>query len=271
MTVCIVGVAAVQADVVLCRCAPPPTQFGGQPMDYTLASQSWAPIQVATYGMSVSSYMDSIDYFIGGAEVETGDFWGAPERSPQELYSERLVLIPGMGIVFDDRMRLSKPAELAPLSRNAVYINCPWSPPKISPEALDALAHITQGVCVVSAASGGVLPQLVFRLYTGAAPGQVLQLTALQRRVHSHITKWADCLHGVWGPVAPFVVEVVGGLPVPEYLARAGQGHFMLDMFPYAGCLTVLVCAAIPLQSVPLLACPCFETSCLAVPRHVRA
>src|SRR5262249_20051616 len=57
-----------------------------------LANHRIAPIQICSLGHSVSTFGADIDYFFSGKEVE-------PPDSPERNYSERLVLLPGMGAV----------------------------------------------------------------------------------------------------------------------------------------------------------------------------
>jgi hypothetical protein len=64
---------------------------------------------------------------------------------PWRRYSERLLLVPGMGIVFDPNMpypRLGRPMQYRgrllgiPRPDDELIINCAWSAPKINIEAL---------------------------------------------------------------------------------------------------------------------------------------
>lgn len=55
-----------------------------------LATQRLARVQATAYGYPVSSGLESMDYFVGGAEVE--------DVTSAARYSEQLVLLPGFGV-----------------------------------------------------------------------------------------------------------------------------------------------------------------------------
>ena len=57
-----------------------------------LANYRLAPIQFCSPGHSVSTWGSEIDYFVSGADVEVAE-------APEKRYSERLVLLPGMGVI----------------------------------------------------------------------------------------------------------------------------------------------------------------------------
>ncbi len=57
-----------------------------------LANMRLAPIQICSPGHSVSTFGAKVDYFISGEDVE-------PAEHPERNYSERLVLLPGLGLV----------------------------------------------------------------------------------------------------------------------------------------------------------------------------
>jgi hypothetical protein len=77
-----------------------------------------APVQIASYGHSVSTRGSQIDYWIGGAGA---DFIPADlALGPHPNYAETLVLVPGLGIVHD------RPApELLPRAPRALDLQVP--------------------------------------------------------------------------------------------------------------------------------------------------
>ena len=97
-----------------------------------LSNMRVAPIQVVSYGHPVSTFGSHIDYFLGGIETEL------PERA-KEHYSERLVLIPGLGAhpVFP-KYTLRHPQR----NDDIIRINCSWGCAKINYPMLKNLKEI---------------------------------------------------------------------------------------------------------------------------------
>src|SRR2546429_306824 len=83
-----------------CTSAPPTStvvyypDIGMTPQSILLANLRLAPIQIMSLGHPVSTWGSEIDYFISGADVE-------PPNYPERNYSERLVLLPGCGGVYN--------------------------------------------------------------------------------------------------------------------------------------------------------------------------
>lgn len=98
------------------------TDVGMNPESVWLSNMRLAPIQAAGYGHPVSTFGSRVDYFIGGADVELVE-------NAQKNYSERLVLIPGLGAhpVYPNYTprRPSHPD-------NQIVINCPWGYAKLN-------------------------------------------------------------------------------------------------------------------------------------------
>lgn len=76
-----------------------------------------APIQIVGYGHPISTFGSTVDYFLAGAAVEN--------QNPEQYYSERVVLIQGLGIhpVIQNRQAV-QPMNL--LESHKIQINCPW-------------------------------------------------------------------------------------------------------------------------------------------------
>jgi hypothetical protein len=81
-----------------------------------LSNLKIAPIQVTTYGDSVSTYSSKIDYWIGGKDVELLDYL-------KENYSEKLLLIPGVGIT--NRLTYYE-LNNVPTRKEKFIVNCYW-------------------------------------------------------------------------------------------------------------------------------------------------
>ena len=81
-----------------------------------------APVQVCGYGHPVSTRGAQIDYWLGGIETEDQD-------SALENYTERLVLIPGAGVM-PNKPHCLRQWNHQPSS--IVRVNCSWSGQKIN-------------------------------------------------------------------------------------------------------------------------------------------
>jgi hypothetical protein len=95
-----------------------------------LSNMQVAPIMATGYGHPVSTFGSKVDYFIGGLDSEV------PELAATN-YSERLVLIPGIGAhpVFPNYQRKYPQPD-------KFYINCCWTSPKINYPMIEALREI---------------------------------------------------------------------------------------------------------------------------------
>ena len=87
-----------------------------------LANHRIAPIQICSPGHSVSTFGADIDYFISGSDIEATD-------APEQHYSERLVLLPGMGAIHNRPLY-----ELTGTRKTVseIVINCPWLGMKVN-------------------------------------------------------------------------------------------------------------------------------------------
>jgi hypothetical protein len=99
-----------------------------------LSNIRFAPIQVTSYGHPVSTFGGKIDYFIGGEESEIVE-------DAEKNYSERLVLIPGVG------QHPSWPnyeVKFLKKEREEIIINCTWGPDKYNWVMMQTLVKIAQ-------------------------------------------------------------------------------------------------------------------------------
>lgn len=171
-----------------------------------LANLRIAPIQITSTGHPVSTFGSEIDYYVSGAEAEP------PE--PERHYSERLVLLPGCGVVHE--RPLYEPTGHRPAG-DGVVINCPWNAQK------------------VSFRFGGTQQKILAR--RPAATVKALRLfvnRSLDRR-----NDYLPFLHDAGAVLGPWRVEVIRGLPYRDYMARMEEGTFSIDSYPFGGCNTV--------------------------------
>ncbi|MHB2018623.1 MAG: O-linked N-acetylglucosamine transferase family protein [Candidatus Xenobia bacterium] len=170
-----------------------------------LSNMRLAPIQVTSYGHSVSTFGSKIDYWIGGAAAEHPDLL-------KENYSERLVLLPGLGITNVKppyQVQQRKPPD------DRVVLNCSWYAQKMN--------HPLMQVCrrIVDAA-----PEVLFRIFGGGGVARRFHFIPFVREVEQ--------LLGVRH------VEVMQSMPYNEYMAIMEEGHFCLEPFHFGGCNTVV-------------------------------
>lgn len=93
-----------------------------------------APIQVMAYGHPTSTWGSQIDYFLGGADVEIVE-------DAKKNYSERLVLLPGLGASLSlPNYQPTRP----PTSSDRTVITCAWNAGKCNYPMLIVLGKILQ-------------------------------------------------------------------------------------------------------------------------------
>jgi hypothetical protein len=182
------------------------TDVGMTPESVILANLRLAPIQVAALGHSVSTWGAQIDYFLSGADVEIPDH---PERN----YSERLVLLPGCGVIYnrpDYSPRYSEP------TASEFIINCPWASPKINYRFCRTLQEL------IRRASRPVK----LRLFSGFGLVSHNGFVNFEREL-------AQLLGAGTAEVIPFRTYA-------DYMALMEEGQFSLDSYHFGGCNTVV-------------------------------
>jgi len=171
-----------------------------------LSNLRLAPIQVTGYGHPVSTFGSRIDYFIGGADVELAD-------QAEINYSERLVLIPGIGAhpVWPDYepRRPPKPTD-------GIVVNCPWAPMKINHPLLGALQEVIRRAG----------RKVVFQFFAGTGASRL-----------SAFIPFCGDLESVLGKDH---VRVVGPCCRDEYMERMETGDLSADSYPFGGYNTIV-------------------------------
>ena len=181
-------------------------EIGMGPEGIILANRRLAPIQVCTMGHAASTWGADIDYFVSGADVE-------PSDSPERNYSERLVLMPGMGLVH------RRPAYQLHGRRSTtgrVVINCPWSCQKLNYAMLMTLKKLVE--------QAG--REVLLRLFVGASARRAndylpfactvfAQLGRQNVEIYTHTERYED------------------------YMAVLEEGDLALDSFHFGGCNSV--------------------------------
>jgi hypothetical protein len=169
-----------------------------------LANLRLAPIQITSTGHPVSTFGSEVDYYVSGVEAEPPD--------PERHYSERLVLLPGCGVVHE------RP-DATPTGRRptgpGLVLNCPWNAQKVNP-----LFAFTLRAVLVRADR-----PVTLRLYVNRSLDRQNDYLPFVRDL--------DAL------LRPHRVEVMRGLPYREYMARMEEGAFTIDSHPFGGCNSV--------------------------------
>ncbi len=169
-----------------------------------LANLRIAPIQAVSTGHSVSSWGAEIDYYLSGADVEI-------PHHPERYYSERLVLMPGCGVIH--QLPRYEPARRNKSCPEFV-LNCPWSSQKVNHAFGQMLGRIVERS----------RKKLRFRLFIGSATRQ-LHLVPFMREL-SALLKGA-------------VVEILPNLGYQEYMKLLEEGDLGLDAYHFGGCNTM--------------------------------
>lgn len=181
-----------------------------------LSNLRLAPIQITTNSHPVSTFGSEIDFFLTGAESEQ-----SPEQAATH-YSERLVLIPGIGtrpVVPTYIPSRQEPAD------GALYIGCPWGSLKFNHDILQALVRIK---------AAAVRP-VKFRF--------LATLDATQ----GHYLPFKRDLERILGAGH---VELYANLPYPKYMDRLAECAFALDPFPFGGNTSIVDCMALKMPIV---------------------
>lgn len=171
-----------------------------------------APIQVMGYGYPVSTYGSEIDYFIGGQDVEHPDL-------AERTFSERLVLIPGMGIqpphpsyVPDPDITQKEDEKIS----DQMIINCSWGSREMNYPLLKTLNKIKDSTN----------KKLLFRFFPGSEIHRMNAFIALKKDLEAFLG--ADSID-----LAPHSDH-------KTYMNLLSTGHFSIDAFPFGGFHTIL-------------------------------
>lgn len=178
------------------------TDVGTTVESIVLANQRRAPVQAALLGAQ-SSWGSLVDYQVTGADVE------APHG--QKYYAEKLVRLPGMGVVFEHPPG-PRPG-FAPLPSTPL-VNCPWHPQKMNPGLVATMRAIKQA-----------RPDVHFRIFPA---GGLLQAAAYPAFVYELTAEIGSSF------------SIRQALSPQEYLQELAQGSVTLDSFPYGGCNVVV-------------------------------
>ena len=157
-------------------------------------------------GHSVSTWGADIDYYISGQDVEVAD-------KPQRNYSERLLLLPGMGVIhnrplYERTNRQKKVSE--------IVINFSASGQKLNARMLRTLGKLLKQVH----------RPVRFRFFPAVLDIQ-----------NGYLPFLAEVRAALSGTSA--VLEIMPSLRYADYMGLMEEGDLALDCFHFAGCNTV--------------------------------
>jgi hypothetical protein len=163
-----------------------------------LSTQRLARVQATTYGHPSTTGAAAMDYFVGGAAVEDG----------QRQYSERLILLPGLGVASTE-----PPLVHTRRTRSVDEDRCRFV-------SLSSYDKIHGGLLSAwNAILEGAEPGSCLDLYSGRAKEESRQLTKLCRSVMSR---------GVAFQVQPALAR-------QALLAELAEADVALDSYPFSG------------------------------------
>ncbi len=168
-----------------------------------LANLRLAPIMATGYGHPVSTFGSLIDYFFGGVECEDASL-------ANENYSERLVLLPGLGAhpVYPNYARQYP-------KKDTFVINCAWTTSKINWPMLQMLKR---------AMDRAKRPTIV----------QFFPSWTVNR--YNCVRQFVTNLSQIFGNR----FRVFYDKPYHEYLTELEKGSLAVDSFPFGGYNTVI-------------------------------
>jgi hypothetical protein len=166
-----------------------------------LANLRLAPIQTCGTGHPVSTFGSLIDYFFSGEEVE-------PPIGAENNYSERLVLLPGLGAIHNVPVYQ---LQYVQKQREEILINCPWYAQKVNCEHIRLLKEIIRQSS----------KKIIFRFFSGGALNRANEFLPFVKDLNSVLGKDH--------------VEVFPAKLYAEYMALMEEGDFSLDSYHFGG------------------------------------
>ncbi|MGE5658731.1 MAG: hypothetical protein ACM37W_19190 [Actinomycetota bacterium] len=164
-----------------------------------------APIQLCGVGHSVSTFGSEIDYYISGAEVEI------PEGA-EANYSERLVLLPGFGVIHNRPIYQIRNLEKQP---SRFIINCSWYAQKVNYPLLCYLKEVVKHC----------QKKILFRFFAGGALTRKNDFIPFARDLEAALGKeWS---------------ELIPAQPYEQYMALMEEGDICIEPYHFGGCNTV--------------------------------
>jgi hypothetical protein len=167
-----------------------------------------APAQVMSNSHPVSTFGGEIDYFLTGSDSEA-------VSSPELNYTERLVLVPGIGTI-PERSAFGNTGP-RPAFRQPKNIACPWGSLKINDELIGRMKNIREKL--------NCQPRFVFFV---SIDSSALSVPLLRKELELGLgTRDFD---------------LYANAPYELYIEKLQQCIFALDAFPFGGNTSVIDC-----------------------------
>lgn len=179
--------------------------IGMLPESIVLSNMRIAPIQICGLGHPVSTFGSEIDYFVSGAESEI-------LRNPEVNYSERLLLLNGIGAV-NNYPNYQRKNNLV-ISGNPdqrLIINCPWYAQKVNYPLLLLLKKIIHDA----------KSPLLFQFFSGGGLLRKNDFLPFVKDVEQVLGAENICIY----PYKSY----------SEYMATMEQGDLCLDSYHFGG------------------------------------
>lgn len=182
-----------------------------------LSNLRLAPIQLTTNSHPASTFGSEIDFFLTGIESEE-------TIDPSRHYSERLVLVPGIGTqpVYPE-VAPKKPETLA--TGAAIRIGCPWGCLKVNRGLILSLKEIKRRSN----------RRVIFRFLISIGADS------------AHVPPVRRDIEEILGPES---VELYVDQPYNEYMKRLEECDMALDAFPFGGNTSIVDCMALRIPIV---------------------
>ena len=166
-----------------------------------------APVQIASYGHSVSTFGSDVDYWIGGGAVEL-------ESELANNYSERVVLLPGLGIA---NVKPNYAIKKIPTRTDRTVVNLSWYPQKVNWPL----------VCMVKEMLARVKGDVLLRFFSGGRP-------------RHGVNRFPPSSRTLTAALGAKNIEIMPGLAYGDYMAKMEEAALSLDAYHYGGCNTVV-------------------------------
>jgi hypothetical protein len=184
--------------------------IGMIPESILLANLRIAPIQICGLGHPVSTFGSKIDYFISGGDAEVAD-------NPQLNYSERLVLLPGVGAIHQQpNYQIQHENTRSPELSSSFIINCPWYAQKVNYPLLLSLQQI---------ATTARKPVL-FRIFAGGGLTYKNDFLPFVRDIEQILGAEHVCVY----PYQSY----------DKYMDIMAEGDMCLDAYHFGGCNVIV-------------------------------
>jgi len=185
------------------------TDIGMHASTTLLSNARLAPIQVTSYGHSVSTFGSKIDYWIGGLQGERGTS-NISESDIQKHYSETFIGLPGLGITNTIPDYVLKNT---PKAHDRYIINCSWCAQKINLDLIHSLKNIL---------NRAKRQDIVFRIFACTSG---LTLHTLRHILEEYLGKHA---------------EIIPLTSSSKFMEIMEEGQFSIEPYPFGGCNTVV-------------------------------